>query len=92
MFKAKTLEGKEVEGYYCQASGRHLIILVEAELVNPNGGLCFNPNPDYYIDGWVEVAPETVIQTGGKQFGEMKAKITELEEQIFRMQVNIKLM
>lgn len=62
-FKGKRIDnGEEVKGYYCKASDRHLIIQDSAQLINPCGGLVFDPSPDYYIRGYVEVDPETVGQ------------------------------
>lgn len=59
-FRGKTKDGKWVKGWYCQASDRHLIIQSNAQLVNPAGGLVIDPCPNYYINRYVEVIPETV--------------------------------
>lgn len=63
--------GEWVYGWYCKVDDYHLIIPDTSRLVNPCGGLVIDAYPNYYIDRWVEVIPETVkIEVNGQWFNE----------------------
>ena len=70
--RAIPIDGTEfVYGWYCCiqeyefSEPKHLIIEKNARLVNPNGGICINVYPSYYIDRWVEVQLITLGQQVG---------------------------
>ena len=64
-YRGKTKKGKWVEGYYCIASNTHLIIKEDARLVNPCGGLVMDIHPNYYIDRFIKVIPDSVAMSTG---------------------------
>ncbi len=67
-FRGKRIsDDKWVYGYYCKASDRHLIIMDNAKLINPNGGLVMDISPNYYINGYAEVDPKTVGEYTGRK-------------------------
>jgi len=59
-YRGLTKEGDWIYGWYCKVSNRHLIIKKNARLVNPLGGLVIQIRQKYYIDGFIEVIPESV--------------------------------